>query len=152
MMMNIGPRPDGTVPGRQAKVMRQTGKWLERNGEAVYGMHAKLFSFNLLNANMFSAKIDRKNWYYWLFIWPKDRAVGIGGFFSPPKKVSLLVGGMPVDFEYDGYRILLKGLPEKPPVEDAPTVLKLEFDEAPEFVPNSRYPQLTEGRFYQPGR
>ncbi len=59
---------------------------------------------------------------------------------------------MPVDFEYDGYRILLKGLPEKPPVEDAPTVLKLEFDEAPEFVPNSRYPQLTEGRFYQPGR
>ena len=152
LLLNVGPRPDGTMPETQADVLRQVGKWLERNGEAVYGRSAKLFSYNLISTNRLSARFDRKTWYLWIFIWPTDGQFGIGGFFSAPERVSFLVDGTPVRFEYDGYSIKLKDLPEKPPIEGAPTVLKLEFEEAPEYVPNARYPQLNRGIFYPPGK
>jgi alpha-L-fucosidase len=37
MLLNIGPRPDGTITDEQADVLRSIGKWLKTNGEAIYG-------------------------------------------------------------------------------------------------------------------
>ncbi|MEM7808126.1 MAG: alpha-L-fucosidase [Planctomycetota bacterium] len=37
LLLNVGPRPDGTIPEGQADVLREIGKWLKTNGEAVYG-------------------------------------------------------------------------------------------------------------------
>ena len=37
MLLNIGPRADGTVPFEQQKPLRETGRWLAVNGEAIYG-------------------------------------------------------------------------------------------------------------------
>ena len=37
LLLNIGPRPDGTIPeGMQSRLLA-IGKWLNRNGEAIYG-------------------------------------------------------------------------------------------------------------------
>jgi alpha-L-fucosidase len=37
LMLNIGPRGDGTIPLEQAERLRVVGKWLKKNGEAIYG-------------------------------------------------------------------------------------------------------------------
>jgi alpha-L-fucosidase len=37
LLLNIGPRPDGTIPEEEEQVLREIGKWLEVNGEAIYG-------------------------------------------------------------------------------------------------------------------
>ncbi|MGQ9699375.1 MAG: alpha-L-fucosidase [Armatimonadota bacterium] len=37
LLLNIGPRPDGTIPEEQERVLLEIGRWLEVNGEAVYG-------------------------------------------------------------------------------------------------------------------
>ena len=37
LLMNIGPRPDGTITDEDANVLLGTGKWLAINGEAIYG-------------------------------------------------------------------------------------------------------------------
>jgi hypothetical protein len=37
LLLNIGPKPDGTVPEESQKVLRQMGEWLKTNGEAIYG-------------------------------------------------------------------------------------------------------------------
>lgn len=37
LLLNIGPRPDGTIPAEQAELLIGIGKWLEVNGEAIYG-------------------------------------------------------------------------------------------------------------------
>ncbi len=37
LLLNIGPRADGTIPEREAEMLRKIGGWLEINGEAIYG-------------------------------------------------------------------------------------------------------------------
>jgi alpha-L-fucosidase len=39
MLINVGPRPDGTIPEIQRARLRGLGGWLDINGEAVYGTH-----------------------------------------------------------------------------------------------------------------
>ena len=37
LLLNVGPKPDGTLPEEAAGVLREIGAWLRTNGEAVYG-------------------------------------------------------------------------------------------------------------------
>jgi alpha-L-fucosidase len=37
LLLNIGPRPDGTIPEPEEKMLREIGAWLTVNGEAIYG-------------------------------------------------------------------------------------------------------------------
>ena len=37
LLLNIGPKPDGTIPAEDTQILREIGKWLKVNGEAIYG-------------------------------------------------------------------------------------------------------------------
>ncbi|HVN78376.1 MAG TPA: alpha-L-fucosidase [Terriglobia bacterium] len=37
LLLNIGPRPDGTIPAAEEEILLEIGRWLEVNGEAIYG-------------------------------------------------------------------------------------------------------------------
>ncbi len=37
LLLNIGPRPDGTIPEPAEKILLELGRWLSVNGEAIYG-------------------------------------------------------------------------------------------------------------------
>jgi alpha-L-fucosidase len=37
LLVNIGPRPDGTIPEQTQATLREIGAWLKVNGEAIYG-------------------------------------------------------------------------------------------------------------------
>ena len=37
LLLNIGPRPDGTIPEEAKDILLSIGKWLKTNGEAIYG-------------------------------------------------------------------------------------------------------------------
>jgi alpha-L-fucosidase len=37
LLLNIGPKPDGTIPTEEAEILREIGRWLAINGEAIYG-------------------------------------------------------------------------------------------------------------------
>jgi alpha-L-fucosidase len=37
LLLNIGPRPDGTIPEPEEQILREIGRWLAVNGEAIYG-------------------------------------------------------------------------------------------------------------------
>src|SRR5262249_42024961 len=37
LLLNVGPKPDGTIPDEAAQVLLGLGAWLNVNGEAIYG-------------------------------------------------------------------------------------------------------------------
>ena len=37
LLLNIGPKPDGTIPEPEERMLREIGQWLAVNGEAIYG-------------------------------------------------------------------------------------------------------------------
>lgn len=36
LLLNVGPKSDGTIPDEDQRILREIGKWLHTNGEAVY--------------------------------------------------------------------------------------------------------------------
>ncbi|HHY83201.1 MAG TPA: alpha-L-fucosidase [Clostridiales bacterium] len=37
LLLNVGPKADGTIPENEQEILLEIGKWLEVNGEAIYG-------------------------------------------------------------------------------------------------------------------
>ena len=37
LLLNVGPKPDGTIPEQAQKILLDMGRWLNTNGEAIYG-------------------------------------------------------------------------------------------------------------------
>jgi alpha-L-fucosidase len=40
LLLNVGPRPDGTIQPEAVERLREMGKWLQANGRAIYGTRA----------------------------------------------------------------------------------------------------------------
>ena len=36
LLLNIGPKPDGTIPKEQSDLLREIGGWLKANGEGIH--------------------------------------------------------------------------------------------------------------------
>ena len=37
MLLNVGPKADGTITEEERSVLLSVGEWLKRNGEGIYG-------------------------------------------------------------------------------------------------------------------
>ncbi len=42
LLLDIGPKADGTIPAEQVQVLRELGRWTAKHGEAIYGTGAGL--------------------------------------------------------------------------------------------------------------
>lgn len=151
LLLNIGPKPDGSVPADAIQPLQKVGEWLRENGDAVYGPLVRQGNDRLrqrFGGNGLSAASMKGNTVYlWCWIWPEGGEMGIGGYDRAPQRVYLLKDGSPVAFEHRGQRILLKGLPEQSPDQSNNVgVIAMEFDEAPGYRFASYYPQLYVGQ------
>ena len=39
LLLNVGPKSDGTICDEEVKILNQIGEWMAVNGEAIYGTH-----------------------------------------------------------------------------------------------------------------
>ncbi|MBO4219314.1 MAG: alpha-L-fucosidase [Clostridia bacterium] len=149
LLLNIGPKPDGSVPADAVGPLTRVGDWLSRNGEAAYGKKAARYNYEANGIAGVTMSEDKKTLYLWHWIWPHGGSESIGGYFDAPVKATLLATGEEVSFTHDGHRITLTGLPERCPDPAGVAVIKLEFDKVPEFQIFSRYPQLKDGKVFR---
>jgi alpha-L-fucosidase len=138
LLLNIGPAPDGSVPPEAYERLVPLGKWIERNGEAMYGQVDRADNVTeWMPTGQWTIKGNTA--YYWCNRWP-GHELAIGGLQTKVLRASLLATGQPIQFEQSENRLVLKGLPESNPDEIAGvSVIKLECDSAPRQVLGAGY-------------
>jgi alpha-L-fucosidase len=139
-LLNIGPEADGTVPAETVRILETVGKWLDVNGDAIYGTQGGA-SISFGNYTNFTRKGNTL--YIHAYFWPSDTpAAQWLPFFQPPTVVAvggvrvkvlsakLLKTGQKIEFTQDAISLRLSGLPEKSP-DDLITVIACECAEPP---------------------
>jgi alpha-L-fucosidase len=124
-LLNIGPKPDGSIPEESIGILTQTGKWMDRNGSSIYtAERCKVKSSEYAN---FTRKGNTL--YMHVYFWPGDY-VAISGLQVKVKSAKYLVSGKPVAFSQDEFRTRFTGLPAAAP--DTPvTTIAIECDTEP---------------------
>lgn len=60
LLLNIGPKADGTITAEETNVLREVGSWLSKNGEAIYGSRPWHFFGEGCNGDFTGAFSDSK--------------------------------------------------------------------------------------------
>lgn len=147
LLLNIGPKPDGSIPDEVLEPLLTVGAWLQKNQEAVYGRKKPTIVYR--TNGLCSATESGKKVWIWNWIWPENRELRLGGFLVRLKQVKELSTGRAVEFEQTERYIRLLGLEEemRDPLLSI-SVFELEFEEEPQYARGFLYPQLHLGRTY----
>jgi alpha-L-fucosidase len=129
-LLNVGPKPDGSIPAPCARLLRQIGGWVTRNAEAVYGTQPNPFAYADQKLSVYR---DRTA-YVPLHFYHGPETV-VAGIANRVRAVRVLGTGKAVGFCQRGNRVLLTGLPREAP--DQPVVvLAFELNGLPRGVPH----------------
>jgi hypothetical protein len=78
LLMNIGPKGDGAFDTKDLRILDSIGKWMDENGESIYGTHS-----SLLPLQSWGVSTQKGNKVYLhVFDWPADGKLYVGGFTS----------------------------------------------------------------------
>jgi alpha-L-fucosidase len=138
-LLNIGPKPDGSIPEESVTVLEAVGKWLDTNGKAIYGAERGDFSWNT-NANYTrrgnTLYVHQQYWpghtpaADWLSYFQPQAVIALGGLKPKVLSARLLKTGQKVEFTQNEFSLRLTGLPLEAPDQPA-TVIEVECDGEP---------------------
>jgi alpha-L-fucosidase len=130
MLLDVGPREDGTLQPEQVERLEGLGAWIHKHSEAIYGTVAGLPVGLFYGASTLSK--TRETLYLFFFDKPFDQ-IAVKGLLKPPARVSVVgsntllkhktIGGLG-----DTPGILWIDVPEEV-VDPEATVVRLEFDQ-----------------------
>lgn len=124
-LLNIGPKPDGSIPEDSARVLTEVGDWIAGNGQTIYSSDL----CQPRRSNYASFTRTGNMLYMHVHFWPGDY-VAISGLTSKVKSARYLRSGQPIQFTQDDWRVKLTGLAQSAP--DTPvTTIALECDGEP---------------------
>jgi alpha-L-fucosidase len=124
-LLNIGPKPDGSIPEESVGILSKVGGWMQRNGPTIY--QSEKCQPRRSNYAGFSRKGNTL--YMHVHFWPGS-TVALGGLRNKVQSAKLVASGKDVKFEQDDFRVRFVGLPEKAP-DDPVTTIAIECDGEP---------------------
>lgn len=132
LLLDIGPKADGSIPQEQVAILKELGRWTTKHKEAIYGTRAGWADDNyVLEKNAFSK--DGKTMYIYLDALKEQ--VTIQGLIGKPKNIRLVgeENSVKLKFKYKEPFLVI-------PLADvnfdpAVTVIAIEFEEKPTFIP-----------------
>ena len=133
LLLDIGPKPDGTIADEQLNILKQLGRWTKKHAEAIYGIDAGI------NQKYFPAKSalakDRKALYLYLTD-DQNGLAWLKGIQSRVEKITVVGTKQNIPFEKEGdnYWITIP-----PGITDQEiTVLKVELGQPLKLAENIR--------------
>ena len=130
MLLDVGPKEDGTLDERQVKVLEDLGSFIHDNEEAIYDTEKGLSYSQFLGGSTLSA--DKKTVYLFVYDKPLENLC-VKGIKTPVKRVSVLHTGEELEFSYTG-SLPWSGIPgtlwiraDKMQLHPLTTVLKVEL-------------------------
>jgi len=138
-LLNIGPKPDGSVPEESVRILTEVGQWMDKNGPTIYetepcnadwhiyGGYTRHGNTLYMHITHWPGETPAGNW---LEFFRPQSVVSIGGLRAKVKSARLFASGKPVAFEQGDQYVRFTGLPIQAP--DSPvTVLAIECDSEP---------------------
>jgi len=126
-LLNVGPDPDGLIPPEAVARLRQVGRWLRANGEAIYG--TEFTGIRNIGPVQTWPTVKGETLYIHAFHWP-GREMVLGNIANQVLAVRFVEGDAPIEFRQEGSRVLLTGLPQYAP-DEIDTVIAVECDGVP---------------------
>ena len=122
LMLNVGPKADGTIPETSVKCLKEVGAWLKINGEAIYGT-----TYGPVAPQPWGATtLKTGKLFLHVTECPKNRELLIPGVDAKVKKVSLLATKKTLTWKQD--QQMLKITLPSPMPDEVNTVVVVEYE------------------------
>lgn len=130
LLLNIGPKADGSVPREAIDRLTRIGRWTARYGDVLYGAVGRVEEMDWMSSGAWTRK--GTTLYHWCSYWPGTPTLAIAGLSEPVVSARLLPDGKPLRLEQTPTRVIISGLPKTcpDPVAQMP-VLELKFAKVP---------------------
>ena len=116
-LLNIGPRPDGSIPEESVRVLTEVGRWNSRNAESIH----TLDRCQPHQSNYAGFTRKGNTLYMHVYFWPGE-TVALAGLKTGVKSARLLASGQQVKFQQDRFRVRFTGLPAEAPDHPVTTI------------------------------
>lgn len=132
LLMNVGPKGDGTISEKDQEILHGVGEWMEVNSAAIYGCgQASLPMQSWGYVTQGIQEYNKDELYLLIDQWPKDGKLIVHGLKSLPKTATALAEE---DFKlvaaaHGGHAIVID-LPEAP-LDPTMSVIRLKFSGTP---------------------
>ena len=152
-LLNIAPKADGSVSQHNADTLLKVGKWLEKNGESIYGERRPAYgisggtAYAVYGGNQTAFTTAADDIIY-IFepIWPDSGEIHIAGYDRAPMRIYNLADNTDFRFRFCNNRITVYDLPKKTPDKILGiTVLAMQFDSSPHYRFCGAYAHVNNG-------
>ncbi|MEA3403089.1 MAG: alpha-L-fucosidase [Armatimonadota bacterium] len=127
LLLNVGPRGDGSFPEEAVLRLDGIGDWMDANGESIYGTRRAPFQWGCFGM----PTVKGNTLYLHVSKWV-GQELTVGMVKSPVRSASLLATGEELSFQQREDRLLIRDLPPRAFTDARDTVIMLELEGEPE--------------------
>ncbi len=137
LLLDLGPKPDGTIDERYVRVLEDLGRFIRDHEEAIYETSAGIPASCYGSGSVLSS--DRRALYLFLYDQPSE-FICVKGLRSSIKSISVLHSGQALKWNWTGGApwngipgtLWIKG--DEIRMHDLATVIKLEFEDELDWI------------------
>jgi alpha-L-fucosidase len=131
LLLDIGPKPDGTLAAEQINILKELGRWNKKHAEAVFGTRAGIALSNFHGKTTLSA--DGKTVYLFVETAPAGD-VQVKGLLTPVRSVKLVGNNKRLNFKTEKETGIISINIQEQDLDSVVTVIAVQFDKPAEFA------------------
>lgn len=119
-LLNVGPMPDGRIQPEFISTLKEMGKWMEKNGETIYGTNG-----GPVSPKSWGVSTNKDNKVYIHLLNPEDNNLLIPDFGKKVKGITLYSTAAKLKFKQDAFGITVSVPKES--IDETDTILVIEI-------------------------